>query len=83
MGLTDIFTCVFALYGSDGHFYMRFGLIWVRRTFLDAYLPYIGPIHAFLPYMGPTYIFTCVFALYGSFRYFNMHFCLIWDRPTF
>ena len=28
MGQTDILTCVFALYGNDGYFYMRFCLIW-------------------------------------------------------
>ena len=83
MGPTDIFTRVFALYGTDGHFntrnmgqtdiLTRFCLIWDRWPFL----------HAFLPYMGPTDILTCVFTLYGTDRHFNMRFCLIWDRRTF
>ena len=57
MGPTDILTCVFALYGTDGNFNMLFFLIWDRRTFLHAFLPYMGPtdnLHALLPYMGPT-----------------------------
>ena len=70
MGPRVILTCVFSLYGTDGHFNMRFCLIWDRRTFL----------HALLPYMGPTVILTCVFALYGTDGHFNMRFCLIWDR---
>ena len=70
---TDILTCVFALYGTEGNFNMRFGFIWDRRTFE----------HAFLPFMGPTEIFTFVFALYGTDGNFYMRFCLIWDRRTF
>ena len=70
MGPTDILTCVFALNGTDGHFNMRFCLIWYLRTFL----------HAFLPYMGQMVISTCVFDLYGTDGDFNMRFCLIWDR---
>ena len=82
MGPTDIFTSVLASYGSDGHFYMRFCLIWVRQTFLHVFLPYMGPLDAFLPYMGPTDILTSVFALYGNFGHFNMRFFLIWDLLT-
>ena len=67
MGLKVILICVFVLYGTDGHFNMRFYLIWDRRTFL----------HAFLPYMGPTVILTCVFPLYRTDGNFNMRFCLI------
>ena len=86
MGPTDILTRVFALYGSygyfntrfalygtEGHFNTRFCLIWDRRTFL----------HAFLPYMGQTDILTWIFAFYGTDGNFNMRFCLIWDRRTF
>ena len=70
MGPKVILTFVFALYETDEHFNMRFCLIWDRRTFL----------HAFLLYMGQTVILTCVFALYGTDGHFNMRFCLIWDR---
>ena len=73
MGPTNIFTRVFALYGSDGHFNMHFCLIWDRRTFL----------HAFLPYMVPTDILTRVFALYGTDGHYNTRFYLIWDRRIF
>ena len=73
MGPTDILTGVFALYGTDGHFIMRFCLIWDRRTFY----------HAFLPYMGPTDILTSVFAFYGTDGHFNMPFCLVWEGRTF
>ena len=70
MGPTVILTCVFALYGTDGHLKMRFCLIWDRQTFF----------HEFLHYMGPTVILTCDFALYGTDSNFNMCFCLLWDR---
>ena len=79
MGPTIILTCVFALNGTDGNFNIRFSLIWVRRTFLHAFLPYMGPtviLQAFLPYMGPTDILTCVFALYGTDGNFNMRFAV-------
>ena len=82
MGRTDILTCVFALYGTDGHFN-------------TAFLPYMGP---FFLYKGPTDILTCVFALYGTGTYmgptdmgptdiltcvFDILTCLIWDRRTY
>ena len=73
MGPSDILTCVFPLYGTVGHFNMRFSLIWDRRTFY----------HAFFPYMEPSDILTCVFPLYGTVGHYNMRFSLIWDRPTF
>ena len=99
MGPTDILKCVFALYGTDGNFNMRFSLIWDRRTFYHTFLPYMGPtdtltcvfalygtfgnFNAVFTYMGPTDILTCVFALNRTDGYFNMRFCLIWDRRTF
>ena len=73
MDQTVILTCFFALYGTDGNFNMRFSLLWDRRTFK----------HAFLPYMDQTVILTCFFALYGTDGNFNMRFFLIWDRRTF
>ena len=72
MAQTDILTCVFALYKTDGHLNLRFCLIWDGRTFK----------HAFLPYVGRTDIYTCVFALCGTDGQFNMRFCLMWDGRT-
>ena len=86
MGPTDILTRVFAIYGNDGHFNTRFCLIWVRRTFLHAFLPYMVPTE-FLTRVFALYgtdgILTRVFALYGTNGHFNTRYCLIWYRRTF